>query len=153
MTIARIVFWLGLAVWLGSVVFLSFIVAPSVFGALPREEAGRVMGAIFPRYYVLQSAAGVLTLAAALLLWLRARESRPWRTVTILIALMLAAAAYAGAVIQPRAQALRTALHSEPPSPETQARFDLLHRRAVQLNGAVLLLGIGCVACAARPRA
>lgn len=149
MTIARVVFSLALAVWLGTVVFLSFVVAPTVFGAFPREEAGRVMGTIFPRYYMLQAVTGTIALAASALLWMR-MSPRPWRTVTIATALMLTAAVYAGAVIQPQTQVLRIQLHTTDPSADTQSRFDTLHRRAVQLNSAVLLLGIGCIAATTR---
>ena len=147
MTFARVVFWLAIAVWVGAVVFLSFIVAPTVFTALPREEAGRVMGLIFPHYYALQMAAGLNAAVAAVVL--SRRTPRPWRTVAILVALMLGGATYAGRVIQPETQALRIAIHSAASTPEMEARFDTLHRRAVRLNGIILLLGVGCIAVAA----
>jgi hypothetical protein len=39
--VVKSVFWLALVVWLGEIVFFSFVVAPSVFGALPSETAGQ----------------------------------------------------------------------------------------------------------------
>ncbi|HEV8700511.1 MAG TPA: DUF4149 domain-containing protein, partial [Candidatus Polarisedimenticolia bacterium] len=39
---------LALGIWVGSVVFFSFFTAPTLFGALPRDMAGRAVSAIFP---------------------------------------------------------------------------------------------------------
>jgi uncharacterized membrane protein len=147
--VVKSVFWLALVVWLGEVVFFSFVVAPSVFGALPSETAGQVVGAIFPRYYALGAGAGAIALAAAVGLWAEAAARRPWSAVCVMLALMLAATVYAGRVVQPEAQALRPRLHEATVDPGVKERFDRLHRRAVQLNGGVLLLGIAAVCVAA----
>ena len=50
---AGVLKWLylvGLAVCVGEVVFFSFLVAPSVFKAVPPAVAGRGVGAFFPQY-------------------------------------------------------------------------------------------------------
>ncbi len=62
---------------------------------------------------------------------------------------MLAATLYAGRVVHPRAQALRPRLHEAVVDPEVRQAFDRLHRRAVRLNGGVLVLGIASVCVAA----
>ncbi|HEY2388628.1 MAG TPA: DUF4149 domain-containing protein [Candidatus Binatia bacterium] len=147
--VVKSVFWLALVVWLGEVVFFSFVVAPSVFGALPSETAGQVVGAIFPRYYALGAGAGALALAAALGLRAEAAARAPWSAVCVMLVLMLAATVYAGRVVHPQAQALRPGLHEATVDPAVKERFDRLHRRAVQLNGAVLLLGVATVCVAA----
>jgi uncharacterized membrane protein len=149
MNIVKAIFWLALVVWLGEVVFFSFVVAPSVFGAVPQETAGQVIGAIFPRYYALGAVAGAAALASALVLRGGTSATGAWSVVVVMLALMLAATLYAGRGIQPRAQALRSRLHETTVDPAVRAEFDRLHRRAVQLNGGVLLLGIATVCVAA----
>jgi len=139
--VAIVVLTLALGLWVGALVFVSFIVAPAVFGAVPGETAGTVMGAIFPRYYLFTAAAGVVALLAALPLRHAARGSS-WIVVVGMMAVMLAATAYAGAFVSPQARALRATLHREPVDPAVRTEFDALHRRAVQLNGLVLLLGL-----------
>lgn len=149
-TFAKVLFHLALAVWIGALVVVSFVVAPVVFQALPSETAGTVMGQVFPIYYGLTMAAGVVALGSAT--WLRrcAGTTRTWRAVLTMLAVMLAATIYAGTVVSPRARTLRPALHREPVDPALRAEFDGLHRRAVQLNGLVLVLGLSVVAVVAR---
>jgi hypothetical protein len=140
--------WLALVVWVGAVVFLSAVVAPTVFTALPRETAGQVMSALFPPYYAVGAGAGVLAVGAAVVLW--RRTARPaWALVAAAVGLMLAATLVGGWVVQPRAAALRPALRAEPVAAETRVEFDRLHRLAVVLNAAVLLLGLATVGVAA----
>lgn len=143
-TTAVIVLTLALGLWVGALVFVSFVVAPAVFGAVPSETAGTVMGAIFPRYYAFTIGTGIVALLAALPLRSAGRGSS-WTAIVAMMIVMLAATAYAGVVVSPRARAIRPALHHEPVDPAVRAEFDALHRRAVQLNGLVLLLGFGAM--------
>lgn len=143
-TTAVIVLTLALGLWVGALVFVSFVVAPVVFGTMPSEAAGTVMGAIFPRYYAFTIVVGIVALLAALPLRSSARGAG-WRVIVGAMIVMLAATAYAGLVVSPRARAIRPALHHEPVDPALRAEFDALHRRAVQLNGLVLLLGLGAM--------
>lgn len=147
-TTAIIFLTLALGLWVGALVFVSFVVAPAVFGAVPSETAGTVMGAIFPRYYAFTIGVGIVALLAALPLRGAARGSQ-WSAIVGMMVVMLAATTYAGVVVSPRARAIRPALHQEPVDPALRAEFDALHRRAVQLNGLVLLLGLGAMGVSA----
>jgi len=149
---------LALGVWIGSVVFFSFVVAPSLFGALPRDAAGRAVSTIFPRYYAFGAVCGALALLSGLLLGvLQVARGRALAAELILLALMIGIVAYAGRVVLPEASRARQALALAPEGAaehdRTQARFDCLHRRSVLLNGTVLLLGLAALALAvvARP--
>ena len=106
------------------------------------------MRALFPRYYQWGAISGAVALPAAMAVPLSFPELRgPWVGVQaiVLIAATLIML-YAGNVLTPEINAAR----DEGPSGE--ARFGRLHRRSVQLNGLVLLLGLGLlVAFAARP--
>jgi uncharacterized membrane protein len=148
------VHFLALAIWLGQTVFLSFVVAPVLFRNFPREQAGEVMGALFPSYYLIGSACGGVLLITSLLLWRRNRPSLHWGVVGGCAFLMLAANLYAGTVLQPRAHALRGELRAEAPRADVRAEFDRIHRRAVQMNAGVLLGGLllaGMTATRLRP--
>ncbi len=154
----RFVHLLALGVWVGSVVFFSFVTAPTLFGALPRDLAGRAVSAIFPRYYALGGACGALALLTGLLLGARQPAwGRVLAAELVLLALMTGIVVYAGGVVLPQAAGARLALPSLEGTPaydDAKARFDALHRRSVFLNGTVLILGIAAVALAAlqKPR-
>ncbi len=108
-----------------------------------------MMGALFPRYYALQIVAGLVALHRVGGALARRAQRAFVAGGDGAVAFMLAAALYAGVVVEPRAQALRVALHASPPTADTQEAFDRVHRDAVRLNGAVLLLGIASIAVAA----
>ena len=139
---AKWVYVVALSVWLGQTIFFSFVVAPRVFGTMPVEEAGRVVGSIFPSYYRLGYACGVALLSSTLILWYGAGGFGRWALSTGVAAIMLAATLYAGIVIQPRTHALRPQIHDPAVPAAVKADFDRLHRRAVQLNGLVLIAGL-----------
>lgn len=54
----------ALGLWLGSIAFFSFVGAPTTFRVLDDEYAGKVVNAIFPTYYLLGAAAGVVAFLA-----------------------------------------------------------------------------------------
>lgn len=152
--ILRFLHLTGLVVWIGGIVFFSFVAAPALFGALPRDMAGRATAAIFPRYYLVGFAAGALAfVSAALGGFLRPRSwTRLLMGELLLLLLMLVLTLYAWKGILPEAARLRVALRApggdqEISAPATAdrealaARFQVLHRRSVALNGATLALG------------
>ncbi len=152
----RIIHLLALGLWIGSVVFFSLIVAPTLFGTLGKEAAGRAVSVIFPRYYAFGGACGAFALLSGLLLGLkRGSWGRLLVLELVLLALMTGIAVYAGRVLLPQASEARAALAGAQETPaygEAQARFDALHRRSVLLNGTVLLMGVAAFALAAAQR-
>lgn len=130
----------ALAVWLGEVVCFSFVVAPQVFGNLPVEQAGAVVGLVFPTYYLVGHLCGAVLVGCALLLrsWSRPAGG-PWLVAAAVAGLALVASLYAGIGVQPRASELRPQLHQPGAPPAVREEFDELHRLAVQLNGGILL--------------
>jgi uncharacterized membrane protein len=133
---------LALIVWVGEVVFFSLVVAPAMFRAFPTADAGRAVGAIFPTYYRLGYLCGTVLVVTSFVLMTTATARMRWGATTALGVLMLAATLYAGLAIQPHATALRPQLH-DPATPQAvKDEFTHLHRRAVQLNGVVLVGGV-----------
>ena len=153
----RLIHLLALGLWVGSVVFFSLIVAPTLFGALGREAAGRAVSAIFPRYYAFGGACGVLALSSGLLMGARqAAWGRLLMIELVLVALMTGIVVYSGRVVLPQASRARATLgetQGTPAHDEAQANFDALHRRSVLLNGTILLLGLAAFSLAVVQRA
>jgi uncharacterized membrane protein len=147
MTVALFVYLLAIGCWLGGIVFFSFVTAPSVFGSgLPLSEAGKVISTIFPRYYIFGYVTGGI--AAALSLYFAAiRQARlAWGLTALLLAVALGITVYAGAVVRPRLDAIRTVAEEQSPDPARKAEFDRLHSLSVYLNGTVLLLNLAALA-------
>jgi len=152
----RFIHLMTLGLWIGSVVFFSLVAAPGLFGALPRDLAGRAVSAIFPRYYAFGAACGLTALLSGLLLGVR---QGAWGRLLVfellLLALMTGIVLYSGRVVLPQASEARAALAEAQGTPSldaAQARFGALHRRSVLLNGTVLLLGVVAFALAAVQR-
>src|SRR5262252_1802796 len=114
----------AVAVWLGAMGFFAFIAAPAAFGALDREAAGRFVSVVFPRYYGVGLALGLVACFGLGVRWMGgAWRGLDW-TVAGLVLLMLALTLYAGAVVLPA------------------AHFARLHRLSSILNVIVMLSGI-----------
>src|SRR6185295_20401206 len=108
------------------------------------------MGQVFPWYYAFTAVAGLVALTAAVVVRRYTSGIGVSTTVLGMLAVMLAATLYAGGIVSPRARALRPQLHVESVDPAVRAEFDRLHRRAVRLNGLVLLLGLAAMVGSAR---
>ena len=135
----------ALGCWLGGIVFFSFFTAPEVFTHLPTAEAGQVISAIFPRYYMLGYVAGTVSLILAVY-FTAVRDPRMWwGATTVVLAIALGLTLYAGTVILPRADAIRTVIEDPNPDAARKAEFDKLHRMSVILNGTVLLLNLAAI--------
>jgi uncharacterized membrane protein len=145
---------IAVTLWLGAMAFFAFVAAPAAFATLEREAAGRFVGAVFPRYYAIGLALGLVALTG-----LGGRRlfagGRPWDWLPILLVLvMLVLTLYAWAVVLPAAHAAREAMRRgpAPAAPAEVERFSRLHRRSAILNGAVMLAGVAFVALQAARR-
>jgi hypothetical protein len=149
MVIALFVYLLAIACWLGSVVFFSFFTAPIIFTRLPIAEAGKVVSGIFPLYYALGYGAGAIAVASAIY-FAAARGPRLWwGAAAFALAIALAFTLYAGMIVRPRVDQIRSVAEQDNPDPARKAEFDHLHHLSVLLNGAVLLLNLAALAASA----
>ena len=143
--ILRFVYLLSIALWIGGMAFFSFTVAPSIFKMLGREEAGRVVADIFPKYYWQGIICGVIALATSVALGVRERWNSPLIVRTLMLGLMLIAVLYSVAILQPKIQAVRaqiTSFESLSPTDPLRLEFGRLHGRSFSVNAAVVLLGV-----------
>ena len=132
----------AVAVWLGAMGFFAFIAAPAAFGALDREAAGRFVSVVFPRYYGVGLALGLVACFGLGVRWMGgAWRGLDW-TVAGLVLLMLALTLYAGAVVLPAAHAAREAARAATADPAAAMGFARLHRLSSILNVIVMLSGI-----------
>jgi hypothetical protein len=142
MALTLFIYLLCIVGWLGGMIFFTIFTAPAVFAVLSTTDAGKVVGAIFPRYYLLGYVTGVIsTILAAYFAF--GRGPRLWWS---LAALALAAALgltfYAGTTIRPRINAIRSVNVDPNPDPARKAEFDQLHRLSVLLNGGAMVLNL-----------
>ncbi len=149
MVIALFLYLLALGCWLGAIVFFSFITAPIVFTRLPIAEAGKVVAGIFPRYYALGYAMGIVALAFAVYFAARRGPRLWWGGAAAALAIALVLTLYAGGVVRPRVDAIRGVAEAANPDPARKAEFDRLHHLSVILNGAVMLLNLAALAATA----
>jgi hypothetical protein len=145
--VTRFLHLLALGYSTGAIVFFSFVIAPTVFQVLGREQAGDVMAVIFPHYYQLGIAAGAIALVTAMALRGRSTARGAWTASTVALSIGLAATLWAGVVVEPRARQLRLEMHGAAPPATAAEEFGHAHRLAVVLNGTALLAGLAALAC------
>jgi hypothetical protein len=138
----RFGYLLALGLWIGEVAFFSFVAAPGIFGVLGAGRAGDVVAVIFPRYYAIGMAAAGTSVATGILLGRRAAAPGLWTTAVAVLAVGLAATVVAGAVVHPRAQRMRAAIHAAGGQPGEDPAFRRTHGAAMVLNATALVAGI-----------
>jgi len=139
------VFIIAVALWVGAMTLLAVVVAPGVFSVLSsREQAGDLMNHLFAGYYQMGALCGLVALTAGGLQAYLGR--RRWGTVRFwLTGLMVVSTLYAGFVVTPHAQMLRTQLSApgnESARVSLQQAFHRAHRQAVAANIIALLSGV-----------
>ncbi len=140
---------LSLIVWLGGIIILSFIVAPIVFGNLPRKEAGGLQAQIFRRFYLFQFVAMLVLLVSAMAryqLW--ENPENPDELVVIrliLIFVMSILGVFQLNVVSKRLRILREEITSWEPGSEDPKRkaFGFWHKMSVKVTLLILLIGFG----------
>jgi uncharacterized membrane protein len=133
---------LAVSLWLGGMGCFAFLVAPAAFATLEREAAGRLVTAVFPRYYLTGIVLGVVALVGFVGRGISRGRGSDWLPLGLIV-LMLALTVYAWAVVLPAAHAAREALRASGGSATTETlRFARLHRLSGVLNVAVMAAGI-----------
>jgi hypothetical protein len=123
-------------------------VAPIIFSVLGEQTGGKFVRALFPRYYLWGAIAGAIALPAFVAGPLCYHEFRgPMVGVQAMVILAgILSMLYGGNSLTPAINQARDA------GPGARPRCDQLHRRAVRLNGGVLIMGLGLlIAFAIRP--
>jgi Domain of unknown function (DUF4149) len=141
---ALFVYLLSLVCWLGAMVFF-IVVTQTAFAALPKVEAGTFLAALFPRYYLLGYICGAIAVILAIYLCATRTPRMWWAIAALALVVALGLTAYAGAVVRPQVDAIRTVSEEANPDPARRAEFERLHHLSVMLNGGVILLNLGAL--------
>jgi uncharacterized protein DUF4149 len=120
-----------------------------VFKVLPMAEAGKLVGVLFPRYYLLGYICGTIGFALAIYLCAVRMPRMWWAMAALALLIALGLTFYAGAVVRPQVDAIRAVTEESSPDPARRAEFDRLHHLSVILNGAVMLLDLGALLASA----
>ncbi|MBI3580920.1 MAG: DUF4149 domain-containing protein [Nitrospinae bacterium] len=132
---------LALVVWLGGMIFFSFIAAPSIFSALGRDAAGTVVGAIFPKYFMVGYASSLALLGTLWAMW--RTNLGAVRGPLLILAACAALSIVSGAVVGAKARDVKTRMYAAAAGPEKEklrADFHKIHLVSTVLNLVVLLL-------------
>jgi uncharacterized membrane protein len=137
---------LTLVVWFGGMIFFSFIAAPSIFKILPKEDAGDVVGDIFPKYYLIGYVASL-----TLLVTLFKVGQGNFRVIPpmIILAIMSGLTFYSGLVIGPKVRKMKAKMREtsdEAQKEELEISFKRTHGFSMILNVSVIGLGVVYIA-------
>lgn len=146
---------IALGLWVGGWAFWVMAVTPALFRGMERQEAGRVVGILFPAVdrWIQTWAAATVVLALA------AFPGRHFEVrslfLEIPIGIMACLTWYLTVVIHPKARELKRRLHDPElqgttRSEEIRFAFNRMHRRSVRIGGLLLLAGIFALGLAPR---
>jgi uncharacterized membrane protein len=146
---------LCLVVWIGGIIFFAFVLAPTVFAVLPTHDlAGNVVNPSLTRLHWMGMISGAVFLLCSLLHHrLKHAQFRVFSGAHVLIAIMLALTLVSQLSMIPRMEALRKdmgVIDTVSPSDSRRMEFNRLHVWSTDLEGGVLVLGIGVVLLTAR---
>jgi hypothetical protein len=142
------VYLIALASWVGSTLFFSFGVAPIMFKEPAADAAGRLVRALYPRYYLWGAISGAVALPAFVAGPLCYHEYRG-----AMVGVQALAMIGCILVMLHGGNSLATAMNlARDGGASGLQRFQRLHRRAVRLNALVMVVGLVLlVAFATRP--
>ena len=137
---------LAVSVLVGKVVLLSFVIAPILARTLDPGPFGSVVRAMFPAYYALGMASAAVGICSLAVLALAFGGDN---TLVAALGLWLAVLAiewYCRTPLTPALNSLRDRLKEQEDRGQIEqavkTKWDRLHRRSVQLNSAVLVIGL-----------
>lgn len=139
---------LTLALWTGGMALFTFIVTPAIFRSYGRDQAGEIVGRLFPGYFLYLLALSALALLLFFLLGAE-QASRSFRASLFLLVVAVIINAYVLFSLHPKAVQIKQQVVSfEKAAPDSPARseFRKLHGISAVLNLALLADGIALLA-------
>lgn len=135
---------LVLALWVGGIAIFTFIVTPAIFRSYGRDQAGEIVGKLFPGYFLYTL---VLTVLALVLFFFVARDSTlpAYRPSLALIVAGIAITLFVAFWVHPTTVGVKRSVASfERESPDSPARkqFRRLHALSASLNLLLLVDGV-----------
>jgi len=140
MDIVTLIYHLALAFWTGGIALFTFVLTPILFKSQPRDQAGRIVGVLFPGYFRWGLGCGGVALLCLLIL-----RGGSFAAELVILLLMLAATLFQALFIEPKARMLKQQIGSfESTAREHPLRrkFSRLHMVSAICNLAVFLGGV-----------
>jgi uncharacterized membrane protein len=137
-----------LALWTGGMALFTFIVTPAIFRSYGRDQAGEIVGKLFPGYFLYLLVLSALALVLFFLLGAE-QTSRSFRASLFLIVVAVIINAYVLFSLHPKAVQIKQQVVSfEKAAPDSPARseFRKLHGISAALNLALLADSIALLA-------
>lgn len=139
----------ALAFWTGGIALFTFIVTPVIFRSYGRDQAGEIVGRLFPGYFLFCLAVA----AASLFLFLLLRpdlSSNAARSSLVLLAAAVLVSAYVQFSLHPRTVRVKQQVATFEAALDSPARvaFRRLHAESAVLNLFLLLDGAALVVLA-----
>ena len=140
---------LAVSCWLGGAALFTFVLTPKMFAACTRDQAGEIVGLLFPGYFRWGLACGAVALLCQLI-----NRGRFAVASLLIIVLMLLLTATQAFVLEPRAAELKQSIHSFATTPKDdpfRVQFRKLHGLSIAANLAVIIGGLTLVVLASLP--
>jgi uncharacterized membrane protein len=135
-----IVYRLAIAFWVGGAALFTFILTPAIFHNFDRDQAGAIVGVLFPGYFRWGLACGAVALICLLV------AQRPHKAASaIIIVAMLVVTSVQAFVIEPKAAAIKKEIPSfvtTPADHPLRQQFKKLHAISAVSNLGVIGGGI-----------
>jgi len=152
--VLRFVRVFALGTWLGAIIYFAAVVTRGAFKVLPsRDEAGLLIGFTLGGLHLMGMIAAVVFVAASMAL---GKSLKAFIEPAVLYVILMAAMTIASQdYVMPRMAVLRSQMGSvdaTPGSDSRRAEFDRLHRVSVDLEGAVLLIGLASLFLSTREK-
>ncbi len=143
MIIVKFIHLMSLVTWIGGMLFFSFLAAPSIFKVLPRETAGKVVGDLFPKYWMMGYIGSLLSLLTLVIASYH-KVPFPWIRSGMLTA-MVFLSFYSGLVIGKKARDIKaeiSVVHEGVEKTELQQEFRKYHAQSTIVNVIIMIVGI-----------
>ncbi|MEO2065173.1 MAG: DUF4149 domain-containing protein [Desulfurobacteriaceae bacterium] len=130
----------SVSLWVGGLFFFTVIGAPMAFKVLPKEEAGKYTGAVFPKYFGIGYIFGLTALLSFYVLTKGSLNAISWLNLSLLL-LMNLLNFLNGLLIVPKASLLKVEYYRTKDK-SYYDNFLKLHGLSMALNGLTLVLGL-----------
>jgi uncharacterized membrane protein len=139
---------LSLSLWTGGMTLFTFIVTPAIFRSYVRDQAGEIVGRLFPGYFLFCLSVSAIALLLVFLLGAD-HAAHPFRISLLLLVAAVIVNAYVLFSLHPRTVEVKLQVASfERTAPDSPARqeFRKLHGISAALNLALLADSIALLA-------
>lgn len=141
MTFLRFLMLLSLVIWVGGIIFFAFVVAPSLFTILTREQAGNVVQRSLSALHWIGIGCGVVFLACSVIQQPNRAASLRNGAIVAMLALTLISQVVVGGKMRTLRQDMGV-IDKVDVSDARRVEFNALHQWSTRLEVVVLLLGL-----------